>query len=328
MRRIIIGLSLLASMVFAGCYADEDINPTEGGEPFYKLPQGEHSYDPAIVDWFNRCGFYILYDFQETDLYWNEGDWTEADMKDAGLEGNLLGEKANPDYVGGQFDAIQRLFLNLYPEDYLTEGMPLKMLLCSKLQIASTKRVVNRETREVTYVEIYTDTLVHPGFDYVAVNCGNELSVDMSDSLQLELSMGLNSWFLNQIADDDLMEILSNVPEEFYEVSDYDVKNISGNTLFEYGFLSGGAVNITSLDQQKRKDDAISFLALVGWPLELLETPNSYVPNNEHMPCWRGVFDTATKDTQGLVRQKYDIMLEYVRSLGINVDKLQNPDLN
>ena len=41
-------------------------------------------------------------------------------------------------------------------------------------------------------------------------------------------------------------------------------------------------------------------------------------------PSLRGVF-RSDRDVNGIVRQKYDIIVEWLRTLGIEVDALQNP---
>ena len=55
---IFIVLSLVA---WTSCYDEDALVPTETSEFNYTLPQGDHDYDTKIVDWNERCGFYVLY---------------------------------------------------------------------------------------------------------------------------------------------------------------------------------------------------------------------------------------------------------------------------
>lgn len=73
---VILGLSILI-----GCDDSESLTPTLESEPVYSLPQGNHDYDSKIMDWHERCGFYILYKFESRDLYYNMGGgWLEMTM--------------------------------------------------------------------------------------------------------------------------------------------------------------------------------------------------------------------------------------------------------
>lgn len=78
MKRIYV--IILITAIWIGC-ADDDgkLNPSDIAEFEYKIPQGNHDYDERIVDWFERCGFYILYKFEPRDVYFNvDSEWAES----------------------------------------------------------------------------------------------------------------------------------------------------------------------------------------------------------------------------------------------------------
>ena len=100
MKNMIKYIVVLFAWLLTGCYEEDKIHVGEENEPFYTLPQGNHDYDQDIVSWFDRCGFYILYDFDEKDLYWNNEEWKQSGMLDYGLTGKLFGKKADPEYAG------------------------------------------------------------------------------------------------------------------------------------------------------------------------------------------------------------------------------------
>lgn len=64
---------ILGLLAFIGCDDSESLSPTLESEPVYSLPQGSHDYDSRIMDWHERCDFYILYKFEPRDLYYNMG---------------------------------------------------------------------------------------------------------------------------------------------------------------------------------------------------------------------------------------------------------------
>ena len=97
---------LLGVALLAGCNEEDDIVPRTENEVFYQLPQGDHDYDDKIVDYYNKYGFYILYEFEKKDLYWNNTGWTEYLMGNEDFyytseaAGYMLGEPADQDYAG------------------------------------------------------------------------------------------------------------------------------------------------------------------------------------------------------------------------------------
>lgn len=64
MKKIMLYIGL--SVFIYGMIACDDVNliPTTRPEFGYSVPQGEHDYDDRIVDWKNRCNFFILYEYQ------------------------------------------------------------------------------------------------------------------------------------------------------------------------------------------------------------------------------------------------------------------------
>ena len=70
---------VLGILIWIGCNDTETLTPSQESEPIYILPQGDHDYDEKIVEWYKRCGFYILYKFEPRDIYFNWGmEWFEV----------------------------------------------------------------------------------------------------------------------------------------------------------------------------------------------------------------------------------------------------------
>ena len=72
-----------------------------------------------------------MYKFEGKDLYWSNTTWDEFDTHFG--TGNLLGQIGDTLYVGTALDLFQEFFLDCYPDDMLTENMPLRVLLNSEL---------------------------------------------------------------------------------------------------------------------------------------------------------------------------------------------------
>ena len=323
--RKILKYIILSCGILIGCYEEEVIHGREGGEPFYTLPQGDHDYDSIIVDWFERCGFYILYNFQETDLYWNNTEWEEGGLFEShALSGHLKGKPANPDYVGDLLEMIDLYFFQVYPEEILTKEMPLKLLLCSELQDVSNKYVFDAQTGEYRFEQVYTDMLVVGGYDYIAVNGANSGIETLTDSMRIEYSLAVNELFLSIYGTKSVVDLYSRISHAFFDVSVYDGKYISRTDLFKYGFLNTKTNTASDTEEIRKQNDMRAYMVLVGYPLSVLEATPGDLGDDNSYPSLRGVLH-PNRDINGLVRQKYEIMVEFLKEMGIDVHKLQYP---
>ena len=99
---------LIGAALLCGCYSEDDIVATEGSELQFTFPQGNHDYDDRIMAYYDKYGFYILYDFEDRELYWNNTQWDQSflgtDKYTDGVQGSLLGEEADTLYVGKLLD--------------------------------------------------------------------------------------------------------------------------------------------------------------------------------------------------------------------------------
>ena len=64
---------ILGLFLWTGCNDDDEkLTPSTEPEFRYVLPQGDHDYDTKIVSWYEDCGIYFLYKFENKDVYYNE----------------------------------------------------------------------------------------------------------------------------------------------------------------------------------------------------------------------------------------------------------------
>lgn len=127
---------ILSSILWIGCYDEDPLTPTTEPEPYFLLPQGDHDFDRNIVNWNDRCGFYILYKFQPQDIYWNLTQWEETSwdsLSNKWLQNKFKAVPAKEECVGQLLNFVETEFLNFYPDSALQKLMPLKLLLCSEL---------------------------------------------------------------------------------------------------------------------------------------------------------------------------------------------------
>lgn len=310
MKRLIVLITTILGFSFlVGCYSEDDIVPKEGGEMAFLLPQGHEPYDWEIVEWFEKYNFYTLYKFSERDLYWNNTTWTKF-VTEAGGAGDLLGEPADPDYVGKQWDLCKQVFLNHYPDELL-KMMPFKFLLCSELW-----RGVSRYDYMIK--EMVYDTVRRPAyksFDLIAMNYGGPEIDTISRATKMELQQALNTIFLTHLNTKEVFEI----PEEFTSVSTYkyDAKMV-GKKLLENGYLHHTSVLKDNVPQSK-KNDFLAYLEMLTIPVEILDgvPPVSY---DSFDPSVTGCLK------YDMVKKKYNILIKYLKDkYDINTEGFQHP---
>ena len=294
-----------------GCQDDEDpIIPREAGEKSYQLPQGNHDYDPTIVEWYNKYHFYVLYRFEKKDVYWNNTVWTEGFNELH--SGELLAAPADERYVGSQLEVLQNSLIDIYP-DSLLECMPLKILLCSELwKTKYTYHYPEGNVRDSSAL------LVCKGFDFFALNGGGEKTGLPDETTDLQYLKELNILFLQHLQSKDKI----GMPESFGEVSDYTwVMYMDAATAFSKGFI-----NPYVLDKDKKvsqEQDFVQYLELITLPLPLLESEPDKSGDYSIKPSLIGALNPK-RDVNGLVRRKYNILIQYLKEKGVKVERLQH----
>ena len=325
---IIIGILL----VCAGFYKEDDIHVAEGLEVSYTLPQGDHAYDTTIMNWYEKYGFYTLYIFEDKDIYWANTNWDERVEGWSG-GGNLQGHPADPDYVGELLNVIEQGFIDVYPDSLVAHYMPLKLLLCSDLWDVLSASTYDWTTGE--YIELLDSTKLwaRKGWDYIAVNGGSEAMRPTTVEDKLDLQAEINTIFLQRLYGNGVLEI----PEEFETVSDYSTYGYYMATtvpnIFELGFVmdnplgsfNSGLETMVSVDFE-------AYLPLLARSLAWLESePGNalYIYNIQYYATLvlKGVLHPK-RDVNGLIRQKYEILMNMLAEKGIDVQQLQYPEFD
>lgn len=288
---------LFVFVMFCFACEDETLSPTERPEFGYSVPQGDHDYDERIVDWKNRCNVFILYKFDLKELYWGVNNWGESVENPEGsmypYTAGLLGETADENYVGQQLTLIENSFLNFYPDTTLRRCLPLKLLLCKRLDWRSYKG-------ELTFYPVYS------GYDYLAFNWGNENVLTMTDEDVKNFKNKANITFLERLIEKQKIVI----PADFYEGSNYTDKITSAN-MYSRGFLNAAT---------KLEDDAQYYIeAIVTTSYEDLiaeTTTGDY--------SYKGILNPQ-KDVNGFILKKYNVLVQHMKeAYGIDLQAIGN----
>lgn len=308
-----IALMLLVTMLLVSCYKEDALTPSKGTEEIFSIPQGDHDYDDVVVDWFERYGFYTLYVFEPKDLYWYNDGWLEGGNPINIPTGTEKGSPGNEEFVGYAMDIFHDMMMRHYPDELLKQGMPLRVFICSELLNLEYDRV----NSEYVPIKIW----LYEGWDNIAVNGASSY---ITDSLtwqdQLDCSKEFNAYFLERLADKGLIPMPG---EDFFAVSVYEDESYYGVEVFENGFLSG-SINSSNSDIYKR-EDFLAYCCLAGYPLEVLngEAVSEDDFDDGYNPPLEGLF---SRPESAPCKRKYEILVKHLKSLGIDMDKIQYPD--
>lgn len=284
MKRLIVYLLLGLVGCMTSCDEEEKLNPSEEDIYGYFVPQGDHEYDATIVDWKNRYNIFALYKWIPKDYYWSPTGWTEFIPSEEGDPlagtGNRSARMADENYVGQQLDLIDNQFLTFYSDTTLRRCLPLKIILCDSIEwvngIDGSRGFMN--------VDSY--------FDLLAFSWGTEKVLSMTTEQKNQFRIDAHQTFLERLIKNG--KIVKK--EQFFKLGDYST-SVSNRDMYGRGFIKSG----TSADN----DWENYVMAIISTPYEdlIAETGEKDYSN-------KGILN-AIKDVNGLIRKKYDIVLNH-----------------
>lgn len=300
---------LLGILFMVACSDEGTIIPSTEPEFRYSLPQGDHLYDDKIVDWFERCDFYILYKFEPKDVYFNLGyDW-QGPILDTIIDqyGNetytakgYSVEMADETYIEQQLTWIEEMFLNHYSAGILKACMPQKIILGKNLfsYFSATFRMSYDYT---TYL-----------FNEIIFSHGDESIETLSNDKKNSVKIDVNKWFLKQRMVDHLPDL-----EDFYAKTDYSrvLLASSPSARAEEGYLTSST---SSNVEEMRKYDREAFVDMI--------ISNSYTvltqdPGDE---AFNGRNYTGILQRNKLIRERYDLIIQAYKKVGVDLQAIGN----
>lgn len=298
MKKIILYILLGFTISAIGCSEDNKLTPSDIDMYGYFVPQGEHDYDDKIVEWKNRYNFFALYKWEPRDLYWSPTGWSEAKENPEGSTypwtNGYCGEASDEAYVGQQLELIEKSFISFYPDSTLRRCMPLKMILCKKLQLVGTNGVGS-------------DKNIYGNFDLLAFNWGNADILSLTSVQKNALKLEYNLEFLLRLKSNDRIP----VSLLFYSYSDYST-NMSTSNFYERGFAYYDNSDKTNTDW-KHYLEAILSTSYEDLTKEVVATDRTF----------HGILHD-TKDKKGLIKKKYAAIIDHYKQYGIDLQKIGN----
>ncbi|ASZ09895.1 putative zinc-binding metallopeptidase [Chitinophaga pendula] len=266
--------------------AKEKVQVSEKENTYYKIPQGNAPYDQQVVDWYNKYGTYVLYQYPKS----------EYEYAIIGYYGLNMEHPADKTALPAVMNFIQQYWFDFYPEDFLKKYLPRKILLGGILQYDA-----GNNTKP--------DTLANPiaGFNFIMLP---GLDANFPKQLEKERRIwkaSLNSLFFSTLFYGTTEEIKAKLPlpEAFFQVSKYQQLKASVNNLYDNGYLAPDPSDPTKIPSPK--NDLKNYLYIMcRYSEEELEKN----------------YFSEKFDKKGLIRKKHQLLRKYIKD-NWNVD-LQN----
>lgn len=280
-------------LMLTSCYKEAALTPSEEDHG-YMVPQGNHDYDNYIVDFYNRYGKYILYEFEDKDVYWTPTTWRKAALLSGGLwTAGPEVEKADPAYVGSQLKLIDTTWFRYYSEAFIKSFLPVKIMLCKSVDsiyptiVSYTPLVLGKGVGAVASWFNY---------DNISVNYGNATVTGLTAAQVKKIGAKLNLIFMQSIRDRNLVTATST----FANIANYATTLSSQAVAYQQGIISPYAASPNAM-----LDWANFMIAMVSMNETNLKTSTAAT----NTTFW-GILN-ATKDVNGRIRQRYNMVRNY-----------------
>ncbi len=277
----------------------------------YVVPQGNHDYDATIVSFYQTYGKYLLYEFEDKDTYWTPTAWKQASLAttpegywNKGYEAT----PADPLYVGQLLTLMQQQWFSLYPEKFLKEFLPAKIMLCSVVDSVYADMSYLFNPFRVVYSKGVAPVPAWYNYDNICVNNGNATIESMTDADIKNFRTNINRVFINSMIGRKLFtptDVFTNIAN--YASATTTAKAYAQGVLYPY-------YNTTATEDWEKY-----VLAMVTCSENTL---NSATTNTNS--TFRGIL-TTTKDVNGKIKKRYDIVRNYyIDNYGVDLQTIGN----
>lgn len=306
-------IAAIAICAISACSNSEgDLTPS-GDALTYKLPQGNNDYDQTIVDFYNKYGTYILYQFNDKDAYWTPSGWkngAEGAMSAGGKQGYLVkaSESAN---IKQQLSLLKEVWFDSYTDKFLKAYLPAKILLCSEID-----SIVYDWS---SYPFKLKGVKIGAWYNYynICTSYGNSDVNSMTATDKRIFKDKINRVFIQSIIE----RAIVTLPDEFTSATNYTgVLSISDNTkLWARGTFPDG-YSATPL-----RDWGFFMRMMVCHTYDFLSTPPAYIDTYDTSEAsWEGIL-SPEKDVNGIIKKRYDMVRNYyIKNYDIDLQNIGN----
>ncbi|MDT3402242.1 putative zinc-binding metallopeptidase [Mucilaginibacter terrae] len=295
---------LLALVICTGinaCSKKEEALTPSNIDVTYHLPQGNNAFDQTIKGYFDNYGTFVLYKFNDRDAYWTPTSFKKPAVGINGFWSTGVDVvPSNTDYVALQLDLLDKSLFSLYPSSFLKQFLPIKLLLCSKVDSVSTTIAASKTVKKIP---------AYYSYDNITVNYGDASISQMTAAEKLTFLARINQVFFQNINE---RALIKPIPE-FVNSADYTTSNGTAAAAYAKGIVA----SYTSANVNN--DWNAYIMAMVTLSEADL---NRLVSNTINSPS--GVLNPA-KDVNGLIRKRYNIVRNYfINTYQVDLQKIGN----
>jgi len=285
--------SLLAVVLFSCTKKEAALTPSEENQG-YIVPQGTSDYDASIVNFYNKYGTYLLYDFTDKDTYWTPNGWKNAtpSTTTAGLwSPGYEVTKADPLYIKKQLNLLDSQWFRFYSEKFLNDFLPVKIMLCAKVDSVYPVFIF---TTPITYNKGVKPVGAWYNYDNICVSNGSSVIDGMTAADKKIYLAKINLIFAQSI----IGRNLAKATGPFANIANYT--GTINTTALRY---AQGIINHTTLTPDG--DWGAYILAMVS-----TSETNLNVSTANTDATFKGILN-ATKDANGRIRTRYNLVRNY-----------------
>ncbi|PWS30148.1 putative zinc-binding metallopeptidase [Pedobacter paludis] len=271
------------SIITFGCKKEEALEPSDI-EVQYKLPQGNHDYDPLLVDLNNKYGTFFLYKFSAIDF------GATPVYSTANFGNNYTVDIADEAYVGKVLNFVQKNWLNYYSDAFLKNFLPFKVLLGQNLR--------SKTSPTTTYT-------VLSSYNQMTLSNFSSSFDSMTDAQKKTYVNNLHVEFFNFINNRGKLDI----PADFLTVTNYTQTGVTATNFYTYGYVS----YVVSLQDNRPTRDFLSFIALITSKTKAELDATILKPSNDTAGLVKKKYDIIIN----YYKTKYNVDLQAIGNAGV-----------
>jgi hypothetical protein len=307
-KLIYIALLLLTTGLFVtGCKKEAALTASEDNQG-YTLPQGYHSYDTTILNLYNKFGTYFLYKFTDKDTYWTPTGWKNAIQTAPGTwNTGYEVTKADTNYISRQLALINKGWFSFYNDQFLLKFLPAKIMLCGSVDSIYTTYIF---TPTFQAVKATKSVGAWYNYDNICINYGSAGVTTMTGKDSIAFMAKCNLIFIQSIYGRNL----TPATNDFTSVANYSVTLSTQAAAYAQGIIT---IYYNSRSPQ------LDWNAYLEAMVSRSEANLNKSTVNTDMTSM-GMLN-ATKDTNGKIRQRYNIIRNYfISTYGVDLQAIGN----
>lgn len=302
----------MLTFVLLGCQTEEELDPS-GIETGYMVPQGDHDYDSVIVDYFDRFGSNLLYEFTDKDAYWTPQGWDNGSegYYDSGGALGFLVTPAESDYIMKQLNLLEATWFQFYSNEFMQKFLPFKILLCSEVD------VMDFDYSSWPYQVKGFPVGGYFHYDQISVSYASETIDAMTKSDSLTYGITLHRLLMTSM----LSRGVAEPTAEFASSVDYS----KVSSLYTNSEIWAAGSFQPYYYASAEYDWKYYLLMMVSYSEEYLtRDPGATSEYDWTETAWEGIF-YPSKDVNGLLKARYDMVRNYyINNYGTDLQEIGN----